>query len=240
MKKLISIGEAAKRLGVSIDTLRRWDKKGILKSVRASGAGYRYYLEHDLYLFINDLFVRAEEWVEKETGVEPVSFLYCPTRDIFDARWVKMENELAKIPSLPVHFSLITAVIGEIGNNSFDHNLGNWRDIPGIFFGYDIEKKYIVLADRGQGILKTLQHVKPELEKDAEAVKTAFTEVISGRAPEARGNGLKYVKEVVTNYPLTLLFETGDAQLTLAQGDQKLNISEKIPYIAGCLAVLQF
>lgn len=34
-KKSISIGEAAETLGVSIDTVRRWDKKGKLNSSRA-------------------------------------------------------------------------------------------------------------------------------------------------------------------------------------------------------------
>lgn len=37
MKKLIPIGEAAKFLGVSIDTLRRYDRLGILHSTRPSG-----------------------------------------------------------------------------------------------------------------------------------------------------------------------------------------------------------
>ena len=39
---------------------------------------------------------------------------------------------------------LIVAVAGEIGNNSFDHNLGKWPDSPGVFFGFDVvvfEKK---------------------------------------------------------------------------------------------------
>ena len=42
-----SIGAAAKYLGVSIDTLRRWDKKGKLSSHRSLG-GHRYFLKDDL------------------------------------------------------------------------------------------------------------------------------------------------------------------------------------------------
>ena len=41
-KKLISISEAAKMLGVSIDTIRRWDKSGILQSSRPDGKN-RYF-----------------------------------------------------------------------------------------------------------------------------------------------------------------------------------------------------
>ena len=41
-KKLVPISEAAKVLGVSIDTIRRWDKKGILHSERTDGKN-RYF-----------------------------------------------------------------------------------------------------------------------------------------------------------------------------------------------------
>ena len=43
----LSIGASAKYLGVSIDTLRRWDKKGKLASHRSLG-GHRYFLKEDL------------------------------------------------------------------------------------------------------------------------------------------------------------------------------------------------
>src|SRR3989344_6109533 len=44
-KKLVSIGEAVDILGVSIDTLRRWDKNGTLKSVRPDGKNRFFPLE---------------------------------------------------------------------------------------------------------------------------------------------------------------------------------------------------
>ena len=31
MKKFLSIGEVANKIGVSVPTLRRWDRKGLLK-----------------------------------------------------------------------------------------------------------------------------------------------------------------------------------------------------------------
>ena len=43
----LSIGEASKFLKVSIDTLRRWDKKGKVSSYRSPG-GHRYFLKEDL------------------------------------------------------------------------------------------------------------------------------------------------------------------------------------------------
>jgi putative resolvase len=43
MSRFIKIGEAAKVLGVSIQTLRRWEKEGSLTSHRKSEGGTRYY-----------------------------------------------------------------------------------------------------------------------------------------------------------------------------------------------------
>ena len=65
-----------------------------------------------------------------------------------------------------------------------------------------MRKRYIVLADRGLGILETLKQVRPTLKTHIEAVNVAFTEILSGRAPEKRGNGLKFVREVTFTNPL--------------------------------------
>ncbi|MEA3489276.1 MAG: IS607 family transposase [Candidatus Omnitrophota bacterium] len=43
MSRLIKIGEAAKLLGVSIQTLRRWEREGELLPDRKSDGGTRYY-----------------------------------------------------------------------------------------------------------------------------------------------------------------------------------------------------
>ncbi|HEX6977337.1 MAG TPA: MerR family DNA-binding transcriptional regulator [Patescibacteria group bacterium] len=45
MKKLFTIHEAARKLGVSVDTLRRWEKKGKITSERTEGGHRRYSLE---------------------------------------------------------------------------------------------------------------------------------------------------------------------------------------------------
>ncbi len=52
-KKLLSIGETAKLIGVSIDTLRQWDKNGILPSFRPSEASKRYYRKEDIDSFLS-------------------------------------------------------------------------------------------------------------------------------------------------------------------------------------------
>jgi len=46
-KKMLSIGEAACYLGISRDTLRRWEKKGKITSLR-SPTNRRYYTQEQL------------------------------------------------------------------------------------------------------------------------------------------------------------------------------------------------
>ena len=49
----LTVGEAAIVLGVSKDTLRRWDRSGKLKSRRHPVTGYRLYLRSELDVFLD-------------------------------------------------------------------------------------------------------------------------------------------------------------------------------------------
>ena len=53
MDRLISIGEVAELKAVSVDTVRRWEKEGKIKSVRTDGGHRRY---------------RLADFVEQKTG----------------------------------------------------------------------------------------------------------------------------------------------------------------------------
>lgn len=53
---LLSIGQASEYLGVSIDTLRRWEKKGKIASYRSPG-GHRYFKKNEL----DDMFGKKYE-----------------------------------------------------------------------------------------------------------------------------------------------------------------------------------
>ncbi len=236
---LISIGKAAQLLGVSIDTLRRWDISGRLQSVRSGPHGHRYYRQSDIEQYIEEVRILARNWAENSHGVEPKSDMYCQTRDIFQARLEIFQSKLGRVAPLPT-VSLVIAVAGEIGNNSFDHNLGNWPDIAGIFFSYSLRNKYVVLADRGQGILTTLKRVRPELTQDDEALKVSFTETLSGRFPETRGNGLKFVRSVIADNPLTLSFQTGNAYLYLQENDKNIVVEKADTFLRGCFAIIGF
>ena len=235
----ISIGEAAKLMDVSIDTLRRWDESGKFKAIRSAG-GHRVYRKHDVEIFLSDLFKMASDWVSTPEPTELPNTLYCPTSSVFQARLQKMQTIFGLETSIAAYFSLLVAVAGEIGNNSFDHNIGNWPDIQGILFAFDTNKRQIILADRGLGVLQTLKRVKPELSTHTEALRVAFTEVISGRKPEARGNELKFVRKAVQDYPMNLLFQTGNASLILKHAQTELKFEEKPLLIKGCLALITY
>ena len=237
--KLISIGKAAKEIGVSIDTLRRWDTAGRLKSTRSGIKGHRYYLKEDIEEFLQDAIALARNWTIAPHGFKPQDEMYCETRDVFQARLENFESKLSKIAPLAT-MSLVTAAAGEIGNNSFDHNLGNWPDILGIFFSYSMRNRTVVLADRGLGILTTLRRVRPNLVNSQEALKVAFTETLSGRYPEARGNGLKFVRSVIIDNPFTLDFQTGDAHLFLKENDRNIVVEKLDAEIRGCFVIIGF
>jgi len=185
----------------------------------------------------NDIRQQATSWVTAEHPQELEAAFFAETRDIFQTRLDRMLRDFLGdgiVSETDVY--MLAAIAGEIGNNSFDHNVGSWPDTMGIFFGHASENgtPHIVLADRGQGILKTLQRVRSGLETDMEALKIAFTEKLSGRAPENRGNGLKFVKESVKERKMHLSFRSGGAQASLNDG----MIIEETAIIHGCLAVL--
>lgn len=236
---LLTIGQTAKLLKVSIDTLRRWDKSGKFSSIRASAGGNRYYRKSDVDLFIKNPLTMAQNWATSASSYKPEQKYYCKTRDVFQARLEHFQSELLKNAN-NISTSLVSAIAGEIGNNSFDHNLGNWPDILGIYFSYSLAEKKIILADRGLGILFTLKKVKADLKNHKDALKTAFTETISGRAPESRGNGLKFVRNIVTNNPMKLTFQTGNALLILQQGSEDVEVETSTITVPGCLAVIEY
>lgn len=237
--KLISIGRVSQRLGVSIDTLRRWDRSGRLKATRTSPHSHRYYLQSDLNEFLQEIDAIGKKWAEEPFGSRPQSEYYCETRDIFQARLEALQSKLTHVAHVE-KVSLVTAVAGEIGNNSFDHNLGNWPDVPGVFFTYSLRERKVVLADRGLGILATLKRVRPQLTNSEEALKVAFTETISGRYPETRGNGLKFVRSIIVKYPFTLYFQTGNASLYLKENDIDINVEKSKTPIRGCFVIIGF
>ena len=156
---------------------------------------------------------------------------FSETRDIFTARLQSYILETKKY--------LEAAIIGEIGNNTFDHNFIFEKDRQrGVFFNTSYQQKYIIIADYGKGVKQSLSSVLPSIKSDLEAIEIAFTKMISGRAPEQRGNGLKFVSETVKQNKWHLYFQSGSGSCAIDKtGMQFFNSDISIN---GCLAILNF
>lgn len=240
MKQHLSIGQAAEYLGLSEQTLRRWDADGSFKPSFVSPGGHRYYSFSDLAKYTKGIYQLAKEWAMSLEAASPLETFYCPSIEKFKTRLERMAREMEMNDTLREIGPVVASVAGEIGNNSFDHNIGNWPDIPGAFFSYDLGKRTIALADRGRGVLTTLRATRPDLQDDVEALHMAFTEVVTGRAPEHRGNGLKYVRKAVTKFDLFLSFRSGDAEVVLKDGRDDVQPAVATDVVRGSLTLLQF
>lgn len=239
-KERLTIGEAAKYLQLSIDTLRRWDASGKLLAQKSAG-GHRYYLLSDLKRFRTDIDAIGEIWAASDQPPNIPKEYYCEHADRFSARLNRFAADLrAADVLLDDIIPLVVAIVGEIGDNSFAHNLGSWPDLTGVYFAYDAPKRFVVLADRGQGVLKTLRRVKPSLDNDRDALVVAFTEFLSGRAPERRGNGLKFVREISETNFIGLRFQSGIAVVHIPREPGRMGLALASRNIRGTLARIDF
>ncbi|OGY32344.1 MAG: hypothetical protein A3C02_04355 [Candidatus Andersenbacteria bacterium RIFCSPHIGHO2_02_FULL_45_11] len=237
----VRIGEAAKILGVTTQTLRNWEKTGKLHSYRSAG-GQRYYQLQDLHRFLIDIEALGWAWAVSAQPPKISDEYYCERQDRFTSRLEKMSIVLLRSVGEIGHdiISLLTLVAGEIGDNSFAHNFGNWPDVPGVFFAYDLEKRLIILADRGRGVQTTLLHVRPNLTNDIDALRVAFTEIVSGRDPEKRGNGLKVIRRVAEASSIGLLFRSGLGVVHIPKDPGLMDISIGKENVRGVCAVITF
>jgi excisionase family DNA binding protein len=97
---LISIGEAADYLGVSIDTLRRWERKGKVEALRSPG-NHRYFDKNDL----DNLFGKKYER-KKETK----------PRDIEKLVEAKKDQVLVKDEPVSINTPILTTLIPNPNN----------------------------------------------------------------------------------------------------------------------------
>lgn len=143
-------------------------------------------------------FSQAFQWLGKKVVRENPKDKVCETRDVLTARLSPLKNLLREGLN-PNDLPLLISTVGEIGNNSFDHNLGQWRDVPGCWLEVQAtgNRLWVCLADRGQGIYSSLSKAVEGIESEQAAIETAFEKFVSGRAPEKRGNGLKFVKRAI-------------------------------------------
>lgn len=238
-KKQATAKEIIEFLGLSPQAVFRQ-----LKQLRVQGLAAKAGLPPKVFYFsrgqagsLDSFLARQINWAVSGEARFLLPEALCPTRDVFQARQERLLKDLLKVVNEDLAY-LLAASVGEIGNNAFDHNLGNWRDVMGLNFAVNLKERKIILADRGQGVLTTIRKVRPQTVNDAQALRAAFTEIISSRSPERRGNGLKFVKKVMEENNLRLEFYSGAAVCAIGPDGFKINDSQ--PVIPGVLALIRF
>lgn len=166
-------------------------------------------------------FVKTGQVIDQE------NVFYNLTRDQSHARISKW---IAWFQKQNVTFNdsiLLGAILGELTNNSFDHNLGQWDKVNGCAVGFSLNQNLnllqIAIGDRGQGIISSLKNVVDKADSPQDILYKAFNERISGRAPEKRGNGLKFVLKHITEKNNYLFCKTQGQ--TIVYGSPKLSIN---------------
>lgn len=86
-KQYLAIGEAAKILGVSVDTLRRWEKKGKIRAYRTPSNRRMYYREE------------LEQYYEK--GKQPAAVAFAPPPPHVDLVPPPQPPEIPQTPRSP-------------------------------------------------------------------------------------------------------------------------------------------
>lgn len=163
---------------------------------------------------------------------------HCRYADEFNARLGQFERMFRNFGLNDEDAKRALVIFGELGNNVFDHNLGNW---PTNFSGsivvaqnYPEEKRIeCVIADAGVGFFGSLRAAFPDLHSDLEAIQKGL-EGYTGRIGETRGNGLKTIQNwTIKNFHGILNIHSGKG---LVQVDENgIQIKEVMPTL-GTLA----
>lgn len=130
--------------------------------------------------------------------------IHCNFRDEFNARLSSKIRAMFKNFGMDDNEEqLATSLVGELGNNVFDHNVGSWpTDVHGAIIVAqhypDIKRIEVSVADPGVGFLGSLKLARPSLQKDTEAILLGLSGV-TGRVGEQRGNGLRLIQDWTIN-----------------------------------------
>src|SRR5436305_5203283 len=92
----------------------------------------------------------AFAWVRADRPPLPTG-AGCETRDVFYARLERL-RQAHRNQGPGETADVVNAVVAEVGGNSFDHNLGQRRDVPGVHLADTLSEASGLVADRGQGV----------------------------------------------------------------------------------------
>lgn len=199
---MLSIGKFAKSLGVSIQTLRNWDKEGKLKPTYVTENGYRYYSEDLLNKFRN---------IKNVNKIKKKNILYArvSAKDQKDDLNRQIDNLKQYAYSKGYSFEIITDIgsginykkegllkmINLVECGEVDRIIVLYKDRL-IRFGYDLIEYICKLNDTKIEIVDNSTVSKEqELTEDLIQIITVFANRLYGAKSKKTINLIKSVKE---------------------------------------------
>lgn len=199
---MLSIGKFAKSLGVSIQTLRNWDKEGKLKPTYVTENGYRYYSEDLLNKFRN---------IKNVNKIKKKNILYArvSTKNQKDDLNRQIDNLKQYAYSKGYSFDIITDIgsginykkegllkmINLVECGEVDRIIVLYKDRL-IRFGYDLIEYICKLNDTKIEIVDNSTISKEqELTEDLVQIITVFANKLYGAKSKKTINLIKSVKE---------------------------------------------
>ena len=199
---MLSIGKFAKSLGVSIQTLRNWDKEGKLKPTYVTENGYRYYSEDLLNKFRN---------IKNVNKIKKKNILYArvSTKNQKDDLNRQIDNLKQYAYSKGYSFEIITDIgsginykkegllkmINLVECGKVDRIIVLYKDRL-IRFGYDLIEYICKLNDTKIEIVDNSTISKEqELTEDLIQIITIFANRLYGARSKKTINLIKSVKE---------------------------------------------
>lgn len=147
-------------------------------------------------------------------------------RDEFNAKLSRFLSMFKNFGLSQDDSSKATALVGELGNNVFDHNSGNWpTDVVGCIIAAqhypDLRTIEVTVGDPGVGFYGSLKAAFPELRNDLEAIKKGLAGN-TGRIGEVRGNGLKLIQQwTIQDFSGKVMIHSGEGLVTVDRNEMK-------------------
>ena len=134
--KYYSIGEFANRIGKTIQTLRNWDKKNILKPSHVTQGGTRYYSQEQLNHFLG---LKSEKQINKKI----IGYCRVSSHKQKDALERQIENVKTYMYAKGYQFEIIT----DIGSG-INYNKKGLNQLIDMVTNSEVEKIVVLYEDR--------------------------------------------------------------------------------------------
>lgn len=201
--KYYSIGDFAKAIGKTTNTLRNWDKAGRLKPVRVESTGYRYYSQEQLNHFLG---------LKQEIQLNRKVIGYC--RVSSNKQKDDLERQIENVKTYMIARGYSFEIITDIGSG-INYNKKGLNQLIDMITNSEVEKIVILYKDRllrfGFELIKNLcdkygtaieiidnteKTEDQELVEDLIRIVTVFSRRFQGkRANKAK----KMIKELLDN-----------------------------------------